>query len=514
MITQGVLPFRYEVEATGSGMTALAGLPAYLELGVVCGLTESIRRHMGVCAGRRQGWRDEQVLMTLVLLNIAGGECVEDVRIMEGDEGLVRVMRRVESHGLKRKERREQERRWRKGRKRAVPSPSVVLRYLGAFNNPVEEMKRGKGHAYIPAPNEHLQSLRRVNDDMVRFAQQMRPQWEATLDMDGTLVETSKADALWSYKGSKSYQPLTVRWWEQKMVARSEFRDGNVPAGMDNLRVLRESLEVLPEGVGKVYFRSDTAGYQQKLLQYCAEGKSERFGLIEFAVGVDVTEEFKRAVAEVEEGEWQPLYRLVREEWVRTEQEWAEVCYVPNWVAYRKEGPEYRFLAVREPVQQQELPGMERAQLPFPTLYKGEVRYKISGVVTNRSLPGDDVIRWYRKRCGKGEEVHAEMKNDLAGGKLPCGQFGANAAWWGITVLAYNLNSLMKHLAMPEGWAAKRLKAVRSGFINIAGRVVKHARQVIIRLSADHPAHGILLEARRRIYALSSEYGGLPTGPP
>ena len=52
----------------------------------------------------------------------------------------------------------------------------------------------------------------------------------------------------------------------------------------------------------EVYFRSDTAAYQKELLQYLAEGKDdERFGVIEFAVGVDVTEEFKRAVARVKD---------------------------------------------------------------------------------------------------------------------------------------------------------------------------------------------------------------------
>jgi hypothetical protein len=35
-------------------------------------------------------------------------------------------------------------------------------------------------------------------------------------------------------------------------------------------------------------------------------------------------------------------------------------------------------------------------------------------------------------------------------------------------ILAFNLNSLMKHLALPEGWESKRLKAVRFGFINLA----------------------------------------------
>ncbi len=135
-----------------------------------------------------------------------------------------------------------------------------------------------------------------------------------------------------------------------------------------------------------------------------------------------------------------------------------------------------------------------------------------------RTILGDEVIRWYRGRCGKCEEVHAVMKNDLAGGHLPSAQFGADAAWWGITVLAYNLNSMMKRLAMPEGWAPKRLKAIRFGLINIAGRVVTHAHRLIIRLSQSHPAYRLLVEVRRRIHALShpSAEGGLTLaqGPP
>ena len=89
----------------------------------------------------------------------------------------------------------------------------------------------------------------------------------------------------------------------------SEFRDGNVPAGHDQMRVLRESLEYLPAGVEQVLLRSDTAGYQWELLRYCAEGRDERFGVIEFAVGVDVTPEFREAVAEVDDDQWHELYR-------------------------------------------------------------------------------------------------------------------------------------------------------------------------------------------------------------
>jgi len=168
MVTQGVLPFYYQSEPNSSGMTALAGLPTYLELAVVSGLTDSIRHHLRVCSGQKQGWTDVQIVMPLVLLNVAGGDCVDDLRILESDEGFVKVLRRVELYGRPRKERRELERRWRKERKRAVPSPSVVFRYLSMFDNPTEEAKRTAGHAFIPAPNEHLRALDRVNKDLLR----------------------------------------------------------------------------------------------------------------------------------------------------------------------------------------------------------------------------------------------------------------------------------------------------------------------------------------------------------
>jgi hypothetical protein len=296
------------------------------------------------------------------------------------------------------------------------------------------------------------------------------------------------------------------------MVAHSEFRDGNVPANYQNLRALKETLAALPEGVVKVYFRGDTAANQKELLRYCAEGKSERFGVIEFAIGVDVTVEFKRAVAEVEEREWQPLEREVDGQRVKTEQEWAEVCFVPNWTAQRKEAPVYRYLAIRELLGQAELPGLE-VQLPFPRMSFGQRQYKVFGMVTNRGIPGDKLIWWHRARCGKGEEIHKVMKEDLAGGHLPSARFGANAAWWGIMVIAFNLNSVMKRLVLPHEWAPKRLKAIRFGFINLAGRVMNRARQLIIRLSGGSTAYELLLKVRQRLRTLGVATGAISPAP-
>jgi len=501
-MAQGVLPYKYEEERNEAGMTGLAGLPIYLDLASVLGVGECIRAHVHVRESG-QGWTDEQAILSLMLLNLAGGDCVDDIRILEKDEGFCKVLGRVETQGLSRGQRRAMERRWRKERHRTVPSPTALFRYLEAFHDPEQDEKRQPGKAFIPASNEHLQGLREANRAFAASLQKRHPQGEATLDTDATLIETQKKDALFSYEGYKAYQPFNVWWEEQGVVLHTEFRDGNVPAGYQQLRVVQEALEMLPEGVSKVYLRSDTAGYEHELLRYCEKGQNERFGRIEFAIGVDVTGEFKKAVAEVEASEWKPIYKEIKGERTKMKTEWAEVCFVPSAISRSKKDPDYRYLATRELLEQAELPGMEsQVELPFPTMSMEKKRYKIFGIVTNRDIEGDELIHWLHKRCGKSEEAHSIMKEDLAGGQLPSSHFGENAAWWWIMVLAFNLNAVMKRLVLEESWVTKRMKAIRFSLIGLPGRVINHAGGLIVRLVKNHPSFEVLLRARQRMMEL------------
>jgi hypothetical protein len=509
-MAQGVLPFQYQNQKRVSGLTALAGLPAYLDLAQAAGLRDSLCRHLKIRSDSTQGWSDHQIVMSLILLNLAGGDCVADLERLEADEGLCQIMRKVEHYGLPRCERRSLERRWRKERSRTFVSASPVFRYLSSFHDPEQEEKRQAHSAFIPKANDHLKALGMVNRDLVAFIQSRSPQSQATLDMDATLVCSEKDRALWCYQHYKAYQPFNVYWFEQDQVLLSEFRDGNVPAGYQQLRLLQESLKSLPEGIKKVCVRSDTAGYQKDLLRYCAEGRSERFGVIEFAIGATVTAGFRQAVREVAEEHWFPVLRTDSEgRQYETGQQWAEVCYVPSWVGSSKNGSNYRYVATRKLLQDQlELPGCETAEETDQIQVHSGKRYKVRGIVTNRNVGGNELVRWYRERCGKSEEVHAVMKDDLAGGKLPSGDFGENAAWWGIMILALNLNAAMKHLVLPPSWRRKRLKAIRFGLINLAGHVSERSRQMKILISPKQPGYDLLLQIREVILSLAR--GGPP----
>ncbi len=96
--------------------------------------------------------------------------------------------------------------------------------------------------------------------------------------------------------------------------------------------------------------------------------------------------------------------------------------------------------------------------LPFDFIDICNEQELISGCVIGK-WKGEELIHWFHERCGKSEEAHAVMKDDLAGGKLPSDDFGENAAWWWIMILAFNLNAIMKKLVLGESRASNRMKA-------------------------------------------------------
>ena len=116
--------------------------------------------------------------------------------------------------------------------------------------------------------------------------------------------------------------------------------------------------------------------------------------------------------------------------------------------------------------------------------------YKVFGIVTNiEDLDGGAIIRWHRERCGKSEEVHRILKYDLAGGHVISHRFGANAFWWNVAVL-------------PSEVRACRPSTLRFLFYTSVGRIVRHARRIVLRVK-EGLTGSWLLGAYRRLEKLS-----------
>ena len=63
---------------------------------------------------------------------------------------------------------------------------------------------------------------------------------------------------------------------------------------------------------------------------------------------------------------------------------------------------------------------------------------------------------------------------------------------------------MMKNIVLGKPWKKRRMKSIRFSIINIAGRVIKRGKELVIRLSKGHPALSLLLSARKRIASLCS----------
>ena len=78
--------------------------------------------------------------------------------------------------------------------------------------------------------------------------------------------------------------------------------------------------------------------------------------------------------------------------------------------------------------------------------------------------------------------LHDVLKNELGAGVMPCGRFGANAAWLRLAVTTHNVMTALKRIALPEPWLRARPKRLRSQIFVSPGKLVHHARQVLLRV--------------------------------
>ena len=68
---------------------------------------------------------------------------------------------------------------------------------------------------------------------------------------------------------------------------------------------------------------------------------------------------------------------------------------------------------------------------------------------------------------------------------MPCGQFQANALYFAIGVLAYNLAQLLKRRVLPASYGTATLATLRWKVCRLAGKLVRHARGLILQIEAD-----------------------------
>jgi hypothetical protein len=101
-------------------------------------------------------------------------------------------------------------------------------------------------------------------------------------------------------------------------------------------------------------------------------------------------------------------------------------------------------------------------------------------------LPSEKVVVSYEKR-GNSENYIKEAKYDMAVGHLLLKSFWANEAVFQLMMMAYNLFLLFKFDFVSKTEYRQQIKAFRLKYVFLAGKIIRTARSVVMKLSEKYP---------------------------
>jgi hypothetical protein len=296
--------------------------------------------------------------------------------------------------------------------------------------------------------NGGLSGLEKVNRRMLRRALAGEKRKGYTLDIDATGIEAEKESAKMTYKGYTGYMPVVGHLAENGLIVGDEFREGNDSPGARNLDFLKHCERQMPKGKKISAFRSDSAAYQAEVMNYCEENG------ISFAIGGVLDAAVKEVIKSLAEEEWRP-YR--------------NGCIGATVHCMQETKKSFRLVVIRRPYQ--------------VTLFdEGESENRYTVIATNRGESAEDVVHWYNQRGQCSENRIKELKIGFGMERMPCGQFAANAVYFRIGVLAYNVGRLFVLNSLDGSWHRHQVQTLRWKLYETAGKIVFHGRSIYLKI--------------------------------
>ncbi len=332
-----------------------------------------------------------------------------------------------------------------------------------------------------------------------------------TIDLDTTDVEvygSRKRGVAYNHQGQRVGRPHVAAWAEAETVLAADLGDGTDDPRATAPDLLRRALGCLPERAraGRVAMRAD-AGYFAGQLARAAHDAH-----IGFAIGARRIAPLWRLLAGIADDAWHEAIEM-------DNAQVAVAQYCPDW------WPANTALLIRrvllDPEQISPDPRSRRRRtlhpdqraLPFPELASAGAIYAYSFILTNLDVSAPDkaaaVEHWYRHRATV-ENIFRDGKLGAALRHLPSGYPQVNMAWmWGALLAATMAAWLHQLTAATAGEDILAGHGVRGGkamiatlrwrLIAVPGRLIRHARHLVLRLP---PGHYLLPEILSRLRQL------------
>ena len=251
--------------------------------------------------------------------------------------------------------------------------------------------------------------------------------------------------------GQKSYHPLLAFLVSSKECVHSWFRPGDTYTGNGVEEFIKECHERLPQKHNNYLYRADSGFFSESFI-----GEVERKNS-KFLVKVKL----KNLKPLLEKQEWQSLPGIAHTEY----SEFYHQCN--NWTKSRK------FVGIR----------ILKETITEGVLFTQKI-YDYLCFATNLEEAPIEIFHLYKDR-GECENWIEAVKNQLGAGTTLTDHFWANDVLWQLAVFAYNLTIWIRKLTCEKSWRQEP-KTFRNWFVRTAGKLVKHARKITLKLQKNY----------------------------
>jgi len=304
-----------------------------------------------------------------------------------------------------------------------------------------------------------LAGLKRTNAFLARQLIVRSDKNDFTLDVDATMIETKKQCAAVTYQGCRAFQALLSFIAELDVCVACDYRQGSVAPG-EGVKGQLLAVSRLLRSCGKRlrYLRSDSAGYTSEVINACNERG------VTFTITADQDAAVVKLIRTAQkQGGWIRLFRpdgKPTDRWYKT----AIHCM-------EKTEKSFTLIILRWPNPRQDL------------FYPEPYRYHV--IATNDERKTSEVI-WFHNGRGDAENYNKELKGGFGMDYAPCRSLKADAVYFEIGVLAYNLTIAVKRLLLGGDWVRRTIASLRWRLLTTAGKVVRHGRKLILRVQESH----------------------------
>ncbi|MGO4652259.1 IS1380 family transposase [Arthrobacter sp. 2RAF22] len=314
------------------------------------------------------------------------------------------------------------------------------------------------------------------------------------IDVDATLLtaHSEKENARPTWKKGYGFHPLAA-FIDHGAEGTGEplavlLRPGNAGSNTaaDHIEVVRDALKQLPashRSGRKVMIRTDSAGGTQEFLHWL----TARHRNLGYSVGFPIHGALENVLPLIPDKAWTRAYNSNGFErdgaWV------AEVTGMLELSAWPKG---LRVIVCKEIPH----PG---AQLRITDL--DGMRYTAFATNQARGQLADLEVRHRLRACCE-DRIRGAKDTGLQ--NLPLHSFAANTLWCHLVMLAAELTAWAQLLAFTgtkvRRWEPKKLRA---RVFEIAGKISRHARQVIVHLASTAPETSLLIKGLAKLRALT-----------